>query len=55
MLNVCFECSEEYVDVMTSIGNAVANQVWEGSIGEQVKPLPNSSRLVIHHIGYSYY
>lgn len=38
--------SSELVQVMRSIGNKLANSIWEANIKNRVKPQPNASSYV---------
>ncbi len=39
--------SPELVQVMRSIGNKLANSIWEANIKNRVKPQPNTSSYVL--------
>ncbi|XP_023238356.1 centaurin-gamma-1A-like [Centruroides sculpturatus] len=38
------EWPPEHISVMMSLGNTIANSIWEGNIRGRAKPTPNSSR-----------
>jgi len=45
--NFSFDKRSELVQVMRSIGNKLANSIWEANIKNRVKPQPNTSSYVL--------